>query len=166
MILILSINVRPFFKTFFYFLTDTGDVYVVITKYDLVKDQAMYDCGSDEKMVSISAFNDVETKVAEVFNIQGALQDNRIRWVSYTDRVKMDNPYIDNIALKFIKRMVMPVNQPDVEHVKPVMNPAIKMKLEARKLWKDSNFTFSQIVIIIVVIIVALMLFKLLTAPL
>lgn len=144
----------------------TGDVYVVITKYDLVKSQSMYDCGSDDKTVSMSDFEAVETKIAEVFNIQGALEDNRIRWVSYTDRVSKDNPHIDNIALKFIRSMVRPVNQQETEHVKPVITNATKMKLEARKMWLSSNFNPSQFVLIVISIIVAFFLFKLFTAPL
>ncbi|XP_053372584.1 uncharacterized protein LOC123561133 [Mercenaria mercenaria] len=143
----------------------TGDVFVVITKYDLVKDQSKYDSPSSEQTVTMEEFESVENTVAEVFNIKGALNDNRIRWVSYTDMVDTDNPYIDNIALKFIKRMVTPGNQRE-EVVKPVITQSTKMMLEARKWWQDQTFSLSQVLLIIVSLFVALLLYKLFTAPL
>ena len=110
--------------------------------------------------ISVSEFEDREAQVAEVFDIEGALDDNRIRWVSYSDRVNKDNPYIDNTALKFIKRMVMPMNQPDVEHVKP-MTFFTKIKLGTRKMRTRSRFNVAHVLVITVCIFLAFLLFKL-----
>ncbi|XP_053372591.1 uncharacterized protein LOC123560125 [Mercenaria mercenaria] len=141
----------------------TGEIFVVITKYDLVKHNSSSDM--EDEHVTLEAFESVEKKVAEVFNIQGALKDNMIRWVSYSDRVDTDNPKIDNTALKFIKRMVMPRNR-QAGVAKPVITRFTKMKLEARRWWKNQNFTLPSILLIIIGLLLAIMIYTFLTAPL
>lgn len=138
-------------------------MFVVITKYDLVSEQSRYDCRSEDQMVTMETFEKIENELAEVFSIRGALEDNRIRWVSYTDSGSTDNPYIDNIALKFIRRMVMP-GRPQVEEVRPVISPAVRLQLEANR-WLEDIKLF-HLFIFIVGVIVAVVMVKLFTAPL
>ncbi|XP_053372577.1 uncharacterized protein LOC123560126 isoform X2 [Mercenaria mercenaria] len=141
----------------------TGEIYVVITKYDLVK----HDCSSDDENehVTLEAFEREEKNVADLFNIQGALKDNMIRWVSYTDTVDTDDPKIDNTALKFIKRMVTPGNrQRNGAVVKPVITRFTEMKLEARRWWRNQNFTLPLILLIIIGLLLAIVMYMCLTA--
>lgn len=141
----------------------TGDVFVVITKFDLVMDQHTYNCPED-KMITLEQFEQVEKDVAKLFNIEGALDDNRIRWVSYTDDTGTNNPDIDNIALKFIKRMVMP-GGPPTEDIKPVITTSLTMKLEIKKWMKNWNIGVANVFFFVIALFLAVVLFKLFTAP-
>lgn len=136
---------------------------MVLTKYDLVCDQSRNGSRSKDEMERMETFEERENELADVFNIHGALEDNRIRWVSYTDSGSTDNPYIDNIALKFIRRMVMP-GSPQIEEVTPVVTPAVSRKLRAKKWLKRPSIFF--LYFLIFGIILAVVLFKLYTTPL
>lgn len=90
------------------------EIFLLITKYDLVRDpskQLHINHGEKKEQsekISLEEFEKNENEIAPFFNIVGALEKNRIRWVSFTDAIEEDNPHIDNIALKFVKRMVEP----------------------------------------------------------
>lgn len=84
---------------------DDADIFVVITKYDHVTDQIPLDKNTYCQIGSISMeeFKTFEKKISAVFSIEGAQENNMINWASYTGGRDIDNPYIDNIALKFLK---------------------------------------------------------------
>ncbi|XP_052789508.1 uncharacterized protein LOC128223988 [Mya arenaria] len=85
------------------------DVFVVITKYDLVKDQHIYEARDKvEEYITEECFQKFEAEVANHFSIEGAIENNSIRWVSYVDGHGSDNPHIDNIALRFVEKMIQP----------------------------------------------------------
>lgn len=132
----------------------TEDVFVVITKYYLVMGQHNYNRQSEDKTITMEQFKILEKDVAKLFNIEGALGDNRICWVSYTDDSGSDNPYIDNIALKFIKRMVLP-GCPPVKAIKPMKTLAVRIKL-----WlKGQDLTVTDLCCVLAMIIIAVVLF-------
>ncbi|WAR30850.1 hypothetical protein MAR_033392 [Mya arenaria] len=88
---------------------DPVDVFVVITKYDLVKDQHIYEARDKvEEYITEECFQKFEAEVANHFSIEGAIENNSIRWVSYVDGHGSDNPHIDNIALRFVEKMIQP----------------------------------------------------------
>ncbi|XP_053372570.1 uncharacterized protein LOC123544591 isoform X2 [Mercenaria mercenaria] len=142
----------------------SADIYVVITKFDFVRDVDKYIWSSGEPQISIEEFKEVEKAIEKEFSLQGALEDNRTRWVSYTNGTGTDNPYIDNIALKFVRRMVMPRNQP-VDSVKPMITTWTKIELKAKRIClkakhfflTEQNFTFSftHLIIMFAVLIAA-----------
>ncbi|XP_060598212.1 uncharacterized protein LOC132751997 [Ruditapes philippinarum] len=113
-------------------------VFVVLTKYDLVKDENSFKWSSNEPTVTYEEFREIEKEIEQRFSIQGSLEDNRTRWVSYSDATGKDNPYIDNIALKFIKRMLM-VRKDEVKSVKTVMSTWTLMILNMKKYWQNAK---------------------------
>lgn len=147
----------------------TGDVYVVFTKYDLVQDQCKFECDSMVNgMISMGEFEAVENSVAQLLNIQGALEYNRIRWASYTDREKFDNPYIDNIALKFLKCMLQP-GAPKAEVVKPALTYPKQVKLmiktQMKTIRQEISFSCTNIVIVLVIAVVLAFVITMLMTP-
>ncbi|XP_052789234.1 uncharacterized protein LOC128223843 isoform X2 [Mya arenaria] len=85
------------------------DVFVVITKYDLVKDQHIYEArDKEEDYITEECFEKFEAEVVNNFSIEGSKENNCIRWVSYVDGHGSDNPHIDNIALRFVEKMMQP----------------------------------------------------------
>lgn len=144
----------------------TGDVFVVITKYDLVSDQTQFQNNSDPRRETISMedFQKLENTIAKQFSIKGSQDHNMIRWVSYADRVSFDNPYIDNIALKFIKRMLQPGNKPAESTPIPVITQEKIMKMKAKKMWKECNLSVTHVILAVLMICVAILMFKLLSA--
>ena len=102
-----------------------------MTKYDLADNQAGFspqrsdrDASSDKTATSLMSekeehctSDDVESKkmfkkfektVAENLSLEGSMNRNSIRWVSYVDEHSDNNPHIENIALKFVKKMMEP----------------------------------------------------------
>jgi hypothetical protein len=63
--------------------------------------------------------------------------------VSYTDATGKDNPYIDNIALKFIKRMLM-VRNDEAKSVKTVMSTWTLMNLNMKKYWQNAKRSLEE----------------------
>ncbi|XP_053385777.1 uncharacterized protein LOC123538735 [Mercenaria mercenaria] len=92
------------------------DNFVVITKYDLVDSgdtvKFRQTEGSSFDGLTLEHFERVEHDICSKFNIIEAKEHNMFRWVSYCDTTGYDNPYIDNIALKFIQRMLEKDSQP------------------------------------------------------
>lgn len=96
------------------------DVIALITKFDIVtKDNTFHkqdsksvpdssDDNETSEQVSMNVFLQKEKEIAIEFNLQGTLNSSRFRWASYTDSTSVDDPNIDNTALKFVKRMLMP----------------------------------------------------------
>ncbi|XP_060567618.1 uncharacterized protein LOC132726324 [Ruditapes philippinarum] len=118
-------------------------VYVVLTKYDLVKDENSFKWSSNEPKVTFEEFREIEKEIEQRFSIEGSLEDNRTRWVSYTDATGKDNPYIDNIALKFIKRMLM-VRNDKVKSVKTVMSTWTLMNLNMKRYWQNAKRSLEE----------------------
>ncbi|XP_045208350.2 uncharacterized protein LOC123560161 [Mercenaria mercenaria] len=109
-------------------------IFVLITKYDLVKDSKDINLyGKDQdKSISLTDLEKVETALAQELNFEGALESNRIRWVSLTDNTGLDNPYVENIALRFLKKMIEP-GVPDVQYTEPILNMRKKIKLKMKR---------------------------------
>ncbi|XP_052216692.1 uncharacterized protein LOC127834714 [Dreissena polymorpha] len=83
------------------------DLFVVITKCDLV--EGFNTSGTTgANMIKQDTFKKMENEVADVFSIGGAMEQNSIRWQSYVDGRCLDDTYIDNIALKFVRQMMLP----------------------------------------------------------
>ncbi|KAH3800452.1 hypothetical protein DPMN_154085 [Dreissena polymorpha] len=79
------------------------NVFVAITKYDLVAEQGIFSTLDLQGQITMEQFEEHERKVAEHF---GIFEHNSIRWVSYVDGHNADNPFIENIALKFVRQMM------------------------------------------------------------
>lgn len=117
-------------------------MFLLITKYDLVRDSSVHITDiSDDDTITLKEFEEVENGIAPEFNIVGALSSNRIRWVSYTDRIGLDNPIVDNIALKFLKRMMEP-GAPVPVHSEPVVGLMKSMELHMFKLCNQTQRFF------------------------
>ncbi|XP_052789235.1 uncharacterized protein LOC128224359 [Mya arenaria] len=140
------------------------DVFVVITKYDLVHDQKLYEAQTTgEKIVTEEVFKKFEAKVANHFSMEGSMESNCFRWVSYVDGHGSDNPYIDNIALRFIEKMMHLRRGHD--YGKPTKKAAaskLKSKKESRDMEIDGNWN-GAITFGVVVVILAIMIYYLLT---
>ncbi|XP_053372602.1 uncharacterized protein LOC123561127 isoform X2 [Mercenaria mercenaria] len=152
----------------------TAEVFLLITKYDLVRDPTVHlSTTSDKESMTLEEFVKVEDAIAPEFNIVGALESNRIRWASFTDRIQGDNQYIDNIALKFLKRMVEP-GPPPPESAEPVVGVMKKIDLYMFKLKNELkrfflqdlhlNVTPALFLVAIVFMVVIAVLYKLLSA--
>ncbi|WAR30814.1 hypothetical protein MAR_033390 [Mya arenaria] len=143
---------------------DPVDVFVVITKYDLVHDQKLYEAQTTgEKIVTEEVFKKFEAKVANHFSMEGSMESNCFRWVSYVDGHGSDNPYIDNIALRFIEKMMHLRRGHD--YGKPTKKAAaskLKSKKESRDMEIDGNWN-GAITFGVVVVILAIMIYYLLT---
>ena len=57
---------------------------------------------------SMEKFQKFEKTVAENLSLEGSMSRNSIRWVSYVDEHSDNNAHIENIALKFFKKMMEP----------------------------------------------------------
>lgn len=152
-------------------LLHMGDIYVVITKYDLVQDQSKLVCNSTaDGTITMEEFEAVENSVAQLLNIVGALEHNRIRWMSYNDRVNYDgNVYIDNIALKFLKSMLQP-GAPKTQGAKAVLTYQKRIKLKC-KTWMNAAFqdnvcSCKSAVIVFVLAVLLAVVYNMLMAPL
>ncbi|XP_053372566.1 uncharacterized protein LOC123561140 isoform X4 [Mercenaria mercenaria] len=122
----------------------SAEVFLLITKYDLVSDtglQLVYSKdGYSESLnkedeglaLDMEHFVTIEKKTAFELNMIGALEARRIRWISFTDRIS-DNPWIDNNALKFLKLMLEP-GPPVSEPVQPVMSLMKSIELHLFRL--------------------------------
>ena len=159
--------------TIFFYNSDSAETFILLTKYDLVRGENSHHWSSNEPTVTYEEFEKVEKEIEQKFSIQGSLEDNRIRWVSYTDATGKDNPYIDNIALRFIRRMLVPRNN-EAESAKSVLTFWTKMELKMKKHWKKFNhgevrisWKTCVVVLIAVIIVLALLnyIFDSLMAP-
>ncbi|KAH3800997.1 hypothetical protein DPMN_154641 [Dreissena polymorpha] len=67
----------------------------------------------------------MENEVAKEFGIGGAMEHNSICWQSYVDGRCLDDPYIDNIALKFVRQIMQPRRRrhPVESNKTPVLTP-------------------------------------------
>lgn len=128
----------------FFVLSDTAEVFLLITKYDLVRDSNQrISATTDEDSMTMEEFLEVEDKIAPEFNIVGALEANRIRWASFTDRIWSENVHIENIALKFIKRMVEP-GTPASIHSERVVGMRTYIELHLFKLTNQIKALFCK----------------------
>ncbi|XP_053372582.1 uncharacterized protein LOC123560159 [Mercenaria mercenaria] len=86
------------------------EVFVLITKYDLVNKSSdlSLDGNGTENSISADQFEKAETEIAEAFCNVGAIGYNTLRWVSFTDNVGFSESQIRNRALKFLKKMIEP----------------------------------------------------------
>ncbi|XP_052224243.1 uncharacterized protein LOC127839890 [Dreissena polymorpha] len=83
------------------------DVFVAITKFDLVEEQSSFETDSqDDKTIIMKDFLAREREVATHFSIDGSLKHNSIRRVSYVDGHSEENPFIENIAFRFVRQMM------------------------------------------------------------
>lgn len=72
----------------------------MITKYDLFRGNTYKD--ERDGKVPEQTFKEVEDRIAEIFSMKGSLKQNCIRWISFVDGQNVNNPSIDNTALKFL----------------------------------------------------------------
>lgn len=94
-----------------YVFADQCDVFILITKYDRVRDSeetSLIAATHPENSVSIKEFEEVENGVKEEFCIVGASEHKMFRWVSLSDSTGYENAEVDKNALNFLKRMVQP----------------------------------------------------------
>ncbi|KAH3808753.1 hypothetical protein DPMN_137111 [Dreissena polymorpha] len=81
-------------------------------------------------MIDVYTFEKIENTVAIDFSIGGAMARSSIRWQSYVDGRCLDDPYIDNIALKFVRQMMLPRRRRhQVETDKMPVRIPLKMRL-------------------------------------
>ncbi|XP_053372581.1 uncharacterized protein LOC128546265 [Mercenaria mercenaria] len=151
----------------------TPEVFLLLTKYDLVEGHTVHFSNTnDEGSMTLEEFGIFEDNIAQEFNIVGALKANRIRWASYSDRIQGDNQYIENIALKFLKRMVQP-GPPSHKPSKPVVGVSTTIQLFIFRIGNKLKRFFLQdvhlnispalVVLLIVFAVVIAMLYKLLS---
>ncbi|KAH3800537.1 hypothetical protein DPMN_154170 [Dreissena polymorpha] len=117
------------------------DLFVVITKCDLVEGFNTSEKTSDSNMIKRHQFKEMENEVAKEFSIGGAMEHNSIRWQSYVDGRCLDDPYIDNIALKFVRQMMQPRRRrhPVESDKTPVLTPQKMFLFKLTKAVNDMN---------------------------
>ncbi|XP_060592358.1 uncharacterized protein LOC132747071 [Ruditapes philippinarum] len=122
----------------------TAELFLLISKFDLVRDPSVHiSTGSDEESMTLEEFVKEENELAPEFNIVGALEANRIRWASYTDKIQGRNKYIENIALKFLRRMVQP-GTPKTDTTEPVVGTMKTFELYMFRLSNQIKQFFLQ----------------------
>jgi hypothetical protein len=149
----------------------------VISKFDLVLDPCVHNStGSDEDSMTLEDFAKKENELAPEFNIVGALEDNRFCWASYTDKIQGRNKHIENIALKFLKRMVQPgTPQTDpTDRLEPVVDTwktfqlyMFRLRNQIKQFFLQDmqlNITPAWFVTAVVFVVVIAVLYKLLMA--
>lgn len=88
-----------------YVFADQCDVFILITKYDRVRDSeetSLIAATHPENSVSIKEFEEVENGVKEEFCIVGASEHKMFRWVSLSDSTGYENAEVDKNALNFL----------------------------------------------------------------
>ncbi|XP_060553863.1 uncharacterized protein LOC132714942 [Ruditapes philippinarum] len=161
----------------------TAEVFLLISKFDLVRDPSVHfstgsdpsvqiSTGSDNDSTTIEEFVKKEIELAGEFNIIGALEANRIRWTSYTDSIQGKDGDIENKALKFLKRMVQPGAQQQTDTMEPVVGPMKIFELYMFRLTNQIkrfflqnmqfNITPALFVTAVVFVVVSAVLYKLL----
>ncbi|KAH3800376.1 hypothetical protein DPMN_154009 [Dreissena polymorpha] len=100
------------------------------------------------------------------------MQDNCIEWVSYVDGYSEDNPFIDNIALKFLRQIMRPdrskhkmENDPSSIAV-PSRHEVEQRQMSGKELTED-NHLYKQYILIGLVFACALIAgtYKLVSKP-
>ena len=142
------------------------DVFVAITKFDLVEEQSSFEIDSQEdKKITMKDFLAREREVATHFSIDGSLKHNSIRWVSYVDGHSEDNPFIENIALRFVRQMMQPGRSKHQEENEPspVVTTRVEMARHAERWVNETNVDVKQVLIFLFVAIFIAFLYKILS---
>ncbi|KAH3808657.1 hypothetical protein DPMN_137014 [Dreissena polymorpha] len=92
-------------------------------------------------MIKQHQFRGMENEIAKYFSIGVSMEHNRIRWQSYVDGRCLDDPYIDNVGLKFVRQMMLPrrrKHKVETDRV-PVLTPQKMLLLKLTKVVNDMN---------------------------
>ncbi|KAH3801022.1 hypothetical protein DPMN_154666 [Dreissena polymorpha] len=121
--------------------SDNIELGVVITKCDLVEGFNTSEKTSESNIIKQHQFKRMENKVAKEFSIGGAMEHNSIRWQSYVDGRCLDDPYIDNKALKFVRQMMQPRRRrhPVESDKTPVLTPQKMLLFKLTKAVNEMN---------------------------
>ncbi|XP_052253598.1 uncharacterized protein LOC127859974 isoform X2 [Dreissena polymorpha] len=120
------------------FLHYDVDVFIVITKCDLVQGMKRFPKAESKETITAAQFKKTEQEIANVFNIKGVQKHTSINWMSYVGDSE-DDPDIDNIALQFIKQMMQPKRQKN--RIKLDTMPLImRFKLMLKKFKTKTHF--------------------------
>ncbi|KAH3800580.1 hypothetical protein DPMN_154214 [Dreissena polymorpha] len=136
----------------------------VITKCDLGMKRFPKAVSKEKgtEIITAAQFKKTEEEVASVFNIKGVEKHTSIHWMSYVGD-NNDDPYIDNIALEFIKKMMQPKRQKN--RIKLDTMPLImRLKLKLKKFKTKTHFY--QMCALIVGIIAVLYVVNAISTPL
>ncbi|KAH3800557.1 hypothetical protein DPMN_154190 [Dreissena polymorpha] len=132
-----------------FFTSGDVDVFIVITKCDLVQGLKRFSKAvSKEKgteIIKAAQFKKTEEEVANVFNIKGVQKHTSIHWMSYVGDSE-DDPYIANIALEFIKQMMQPKRQKNRIKLDTILL-IMRLKLKLKKL-KTTHKMYALCVVI------------------
>ncbi|KAH3800916.1 uncharacterized protein LOC127837871 [Dreissena polymorpha] len=141
------------------------DVFVVITKYDLVEEQKRFPAVRQQEQITMEKFLEHEHEVATHFSIDGSLKHNSIRWVSYVDGHSEDNPFIENIALKFVRQMMQPGrSKHQVENApSTVVTPLVEMSRDAERWLAETNVNMKTALLVLVAALIIALIYHLLT---
>ncbi|KAH3800502.1 hypothetical protein DPMN_154135 [Dreissena polymorpha] len=102
------------------------------------------------EIITAAQFKKTEEKVANVFNITGVQKHTSIHWMSYVGDSE-DDPYIDNIALEFIKKMMQPKRQKN--QIKLDTMPLImRLKLKLKK-FKTHIYEMCALIVCIIAVV-------------
>ncbi|XP_060553851.1 uncharacterized protein LOC132714935 [Ruditapes philippinarum] len=150
----------------------TAEIFLVITKFDLVRDNNLslklsgdyepYD-EKDHLMLDIDQFKIFEKDLAYELNMIGALDMDTIRWISFTDRITEDNLCINFNALKFLRRMIEP--SPTKNKFESLVLPFSKyIAIYIYMFVKNIRNAIQLALIVAIIVVVIGVLFMLLTA--
>ena len=128
---------------------------MVLTKYDLFGEKCNpTDNANEKRLLDMKDFKNVERSIAEVFSLKGNLNANTIRWVNYTDEQSDDNPSIDNIALKFLKKnLIHSARDTQNTHTRDVqVIMYTRLQIHARQLKNYAGEMFWLFIIIVAIL--------------
>lgn len=152
----------------FFFTSDDVDVFIAITKCDLVEGmnrvQKAVSNNKGTETITAAQFKKTENEVANVFNIEGVQKHTSIHWMSYVGDSE-DDPYIDNIALEFIKQMMQPKRQKNRIEL-DTMPLRMRLKLKLKKCMKKTHVYPMFALFGVIVAVVVFLIFKAISSPL
>ncbi|XP_053372568.1 uncharacterized protein LOC123561138 [Mercenaria mercenaria] len=129
-----------------------ADIFVLVTKCDLVEDSKDINLRRkvQEQTINMEELEKVEADLARQFNFEGVPEFNTLRWVSLTQNVGLDNPLVENIALQFLKQMVVP-SVPRVQHFATVMDRKRRIQLGILRFRKNVSWCCQQTKLLLIV---------------
>lgn len=84
-------------------------VFVLVTKYDLVKESDVHSVSTSEgRFINNEKFEQKKQEIAKAFCSVGSTKYNMLPWINLTDDVEFTESTIPTKALKFLKKMVEP----------------------------------------------------------
>lgn len=122
--------------------------------YDLVDDETSV-FRNTEQPISPTGFENIFKQTADLLNLSGHLANNATKWVNYCDVNRKEDPYIDNLALKFLVNVIKHRGGRHEPGEAPSINFFTKQLYGLRKYVKDLPMDKLKIIIAVCIVMLA-----------